>query len=77
MDFDINSLGGLLIFTGLFAEACLVILYIRFKLRLKRLSGTGRLTDIEIARNWQKFFRALIVAVPVLLYWLKLSILPA
>jgi|GEM_PF-4226381 len=75
MDFDLSS-QGLLFFTGLFAEGCFFLLYTRFRLRLKRLNGTGKVTDMEIARNWQQLFRVLMVAVPVLLYWFKLSVLP-
>jgi len=75
--FHLDSLGLLLIFAGVFAEGCSFLLYKRAKSRLKRLSGTGRMNDIEIAYNWQLFFRAAMVAVPVLLYLLKSTLLPA
>jgi hypothetical protein len=75
--FQLNSLELLLIFTGLVTEGCCFLLYKKTKLRLKKLSGTGRVVDIEVAYNWQAFFRLAMVAVPVLLYLLKSSILPA
>jgi len=78
MDYlHLNSLSELLILAGLFAECCSFLLYKRAKSRLKKLNGTGRMNDIEIAYNWQLFFRAAMVAVPVLLYLLKSSILPS
>jgi len=69
-ELHLPSLGLLLILTGIFAEGCSFLLYRRARYRLKKLSGTGRITDIEIAHNWQLFFRAAMVAVPVLLYML-------
>lgn len=75
--FHLSSLGLLLVLTGIFVEGCSFLLYKRFQMRLRRLSGTGRLNDIEVALNWRTFFRAAMVAVPVLLYLLKSSIFPS
>jgi hypothetical protein len=66
----LDTLGLLLISAGIFAEGCSFLLYKRARYRLKRLSGTGRMNDIEIAYNWQLFFRGAMLAVPVLIYLL-------
>jgi hypothetical protein len=76
-ELHLTSLGALLILTGIFAECCSFLLYKRARYRLRKLTGTGRVTDIEIARNWQVFFRAAMVAVPVLLYLLMSNMLVA
>jgi hypothetical protein len=76
-DLHLTSLGLLLILVGIFVEGCSFLLYKRAKYRLKRLSGTGRMNDIEIAHNWQLFFRGAMLAVPVVLYLLKSAILPS
>lgn len=68
--FHLDTLGLLLILTGIFAEGSSFLLYKKARYRLKRLSGTGRVNDIEVAHNWELFFRAAMVAVPVALYYL-------
>jgi hypothetical protein len=60
-----------IIFIGMaaFAEAISLVFYSRYKLRLKKLKGTGRVTDIEIARNWQYFFGFVLLIIPCLFYY--------
>ena len=72
----LNSLSVLLIFAGLLAECCSFVFYKRARSRFKKLKGTGRVGDIMVARNWLLFFRAAMLGVPVLLYLLRVSILP-
>jgi len=59
----------LFIWMGVFSEFISFLFYNRFKLRYKKLKGTGRVTDIEIAHNWQTFFKVAIIAIPLLLLY--------
>jgi hypothetical protein len=68
--FHITSLGLFVFSVGFVTEGIAYLFYKRTKMRLKRLSGTGRMSDIEVAYNWHLFFRATMIAVPVLLYLL-------
>jgi len=69
--FDLHSPALFLVATGLFAECFVFLLYKRAKLRLKKLNGTGRMNEIEVAHNRQLLFGTALVAIPVLLYLLK------
>lgn len=70
-ELNLNSPALLLILTGLFAEGCFYLFYKRAKVRLKKLSGTGRVNDIEVAHNKQLLFGTAMLAIPVLIYLLK------
>jgi len=59
-----------LIMAGLLTEITAFVFYTRFKLKARRFARTGRVSDIEIASNWQSFFGAILVIIPALVYWL-------
>ena len=69
--FSLNSPQLFLTITALFAEGTAFMFYKRFKLKARRLHGTGRVADIDVANNWQSLFRVALVAIPVLLYILR------
>lgn len=59
-----------LIVGAAFLECLSLVLYSRYKLRVRKLKRTGRIADIEIARNWQKFFGFALLAIPCLLFYI-------
>lgn len=59
----------LFIWTGVFSEFISFLFYNRYKVKKEKLKGTGRMTDIEIAHNWQTFFKVAIIAIPLLLLY--------
>jgi hypothetical protein len=64
----------LFIWTCVVAEFVAFLFYSKFKQKFKKLRGSGRMADIEIAHNWQTFFRLTMFVIPVLMYMLKSSI---
>ena len=70
-DLNFSSLELLLIFTTIVSESVLILLYSRFKVKLKKLSGTGRINDIEVAHNWQTLVKLAMLVIPVVLYLLR------
>jgi hypothetical protein len=58
-----------LIVTATLVECTSLVLYNRYKSRVRKLRKTGRITDIEIAHNWQSFFGFVLLAIPCLLIY--------
>lgn len=63
-------LNFMLIGMAVFLELISFIFYNRYKSRLRKLQGTGRITDMEIAHNWQYFFGFVLLAIPCLFYYM-------
>lgn len=53
---------------AIFLELISFAFYSRFRLRFQKLRKTGRVTDMEIAHNWQYFFGFALLAIPCLFY---------
>lgn len=62
-------LNVILVGAAVFLELISFVLYSRYKSRSQKLKGTGRVTDIEIAHNWQYFFGFVLLAIPCLFYY--------
>lgn len=62
-------LNVILIGLAVFSELVSFLFYNRYKLRFQKLKGTGRVTDIEIAHSWQRFFGFALLAIPCLVYY--------
>ena len=58
----------ILIGAAIFFELVSFMFYSRYKSRLRKLQGTGRVADIEVAHNWQYFFGFVLLAIPCLFY---------
>lgn len=58
-----------LIVAAALLECTSLVLYSRYKSRVRKLRRTGRIADIEIAHNWQKFFGFALLAIPCLLIY--------
>jgi hypothetical protein len=48
-----------------FLELCLFIKFRLLQYKIKRLTGTGKLRDIEAAYNWKVFVTILLVIIPL------------
>ena len=59
----------ILIGIAVFLELVALVLYSRYRSRFKKLHGTGRVTDMEIAHNWQYFFGFVMLVIPCLFYY--------
>jgi hypothetical protein len=75
-DLHLSYRESFILFTAIFSEFIAFLFYVRFYLKLRKLSGSGRMNDIELATNWKGFFRVMLVIVPVLLYWFWSSSIP-
>lgn len=62
-------LNTILVGAAVFLELISLMFYNKYKSRFKKLIGTGRITDMEIAHNWQYFFGAISFAIPCLFYY--------
>jgi len=60
----------ILIVAATLLECTSFVLYNRYKSRARKLRRTGRITDIEIANNWQNFFGFALLAIPCLLIYI-------
>ena len=56
--------------TAVFLELISLLFYSRYKSRFRKLQGTGRVTDMEIAHKWQYFFGFILLAIPCLFYYM-------
>jgi len=63
-------LDAILIGLAVFLELISLVFYGKFKSRFQKLRGTGRVTDMEIAHNWQYFFGFALLAIPCLFYYI-------
>jgi len=48
-----------------FLELCLFIKFKLLQYKIKRLVGTGKMVDIEVATNWKVFISVLLVTIPL------------
>jgi uncharacterized membrane protein len=60
----------MLIGGAVFIELVSFVFYSRYKSRFRKLKGTGRIADMEIAHNWQYFFGFVLLAIPCLCYYM-------
>jgi hypothetical protein len=63
-------LNMILIGAAVFLELISLVFYRRYKSRLRKLHGTGRVADIEVAHNWQYFFGFILLVIPCLFYYM-------
>jgi len=52
-------------------ELVLISLYYHFNKKLKKLIGTGRMSDISVAVGYKKFIEAALILVPLLFVLIK------
>jgi len=60
----------ILICVGTFAELVAFVFYSKYQLKFNRLVGTGSMSEIEIANNWKRFYKILLIILPVVFYYL-------
>jgi hypothetical protein len=56
-------------------ELVLIYLYYHYNKKLKKLMGTGRVTDISVAVGYKKFIEAAIILIPLLFVLIKTDFL--
>ncbi|WP_158993169.1 hypothetical protein [Mucilaginibacter sp. L196] len=56
-------------------ELVLISLYYHYNKKVKKLIGTGRMTDISIAVGYKKFIEAAIILIPLLFVLIKTDFL--
>jgi hypothetical protein len=56
-------------------ELVLISLYYYYHKKLKKLMGTGRVTDILVAVGYKKFIEAVIILIPLIFILIKTDFL--
>jgi hypothetical protein len=56
-------------------ELVLITLYSHFNKKLKKLNGTGRMSDISVAVGYKKVIEAALILVPLLFVLIKTDFL--
>ncbi len=56
-------------------ELVLISLYYHYNKKLKKLIGTGRMTDISIAVGYKKFIEAAMILIPLVFVLIKTDFL--
>jgi len=56
-------------------ELVLISLYYHYNKKLKKLMGTGRMTDISVAVGYKKFIEAAIILIPLIFVLIKTDFL--
>ncbi len=56
-------------------ELVLISLYYHYNKKLKKLMGTGRMTDISIAVGYKKFIEAAMILIPLVFVLIKTDFL--
>jgi len=56
-------------------ELVLISLYYHYNKKVKKLIGTGRMTDISVAVGYKKFIEAAIILVPLVFVLIKTDFL--
>ena len=56
-------------------ELVLFFLYYHYNKKLKKLMGTGRMTDISVAVGYKKFIEAAIILIPLIFVLIKTDFL--
>jgi hypothetical protein len=56
-------------------ELVLISLYYHYHKKLKKLIGTGRMTDISIAVGYKKFIEAALILIPLIFVLIKTDFL--
>lgn len=49
-----------------FLELFLIAEFVFLQFKIKRLVGTGKIRDIEVATNWKTFVSVLLVTIPLI-----------
>jgi hypothetical protein len=52
---------------AIFFEMLFLLLYRNARRRYKKLKGTGRIHEIAYTKNWEQFFKILLISLPILL----------
>jgi hypothetical protein len=56
-------------------ELVLISLYYHYNKKLKKLMGTGRMTDISVAVGYKKFIEAALILIPLIFVLIKTDFL--
>lgn len=71
MDYlNFNFLTTAIVLSSCFVEMILLVFYKRYDFKFDRLKGTGRMADMEITNNYKKFFKLVLIANPILTFFL-------